>query len=81
MGQFRHVNGKARVSCKFLADQHGAVSKKTMLKGGWGGEKGWGGGSAISFHVQDSRAIEKKHIYVYMNGGGGVNLQDGRAEC
>lgn len=40
MGQFHHVKGKARVSCKFLADQHGAVSKKTMLKGGWGGEKG-----------------------------------------
>lgn len=52
------MKGKARFSCKFLADQHGVGSKKHPKKGRHGG------GSNESIHVYVSRAIEKGRTFI-----------------
>lgn len=52
------MKGKARVSCKDLADQDGVNSKNHLKRGGVVG------GGAASFHVRVSRAIEKGKTFI-----------------
>lgn len=50
----RYTKRKARISCTFLADQHGVGSKKHL-------KKGEGGGAAADLYMY----MLAEHIYIY----------------